>query len=223
MSENAFGGGSHIRLPKVLREQDDAGAIDTLQEYFTRPVVKTGYLRSGAHWDNWDPSGQRTADANRFTADDLVAVTFLSVQVPAHAAWLLLGELREPMTELLQKIGPDRDLVEESEPMTSTSPAWELETALWAVHGIGRTIASKLIARKRPRLFPIYDEVVGRELGTKAAHFEPIRQALRADDGALHRRLLDLRDQAGLDESIPALRVLDVLAWMQGKHYRPMS
>lgn len=194
-----------------------------MQEYFTRPVVKTGYLRSGAHWDNWDPSGQRTADANRFTADDLVAVTFLSVQVPAHAAWLLLGELREPMTELLQKIGPDRDLVEESEPMTSTSPAWELETALWAVHGIGRTIASKLIARKRPRLFPIYDEVVGRELGTKAAHFEPIRQALRADDGALHRRLLDLRDQAGLDESIPALRVLDVLAWMQGKHYRPMS
>lgn len=208
-----------IRLPKVLREGDDATAIDILREYFTRSVVKTGHIRTGARWDAWDPSGRRDADADVFTADDLVAVTLLSVRVPAQGAWLLLGERRDEMTGLLAAVGPDRDLVDESDPMTSASPAWQLENALREIHGIGRTIASKLIARKRPRLYPIYDDVVGRQLGTRAAHLEPIRLALREDDGALHGRLLDLRDRAGLDESVPALRVLDVLAWMQGKGF----
>ncbi len=62
---------------------------------------------------------------------------------------------------------------------------------------IGRTVASKLIARKRPRLFPIYDRVIGEVLDTKQAHLEPVRTALRADDGALQRRLVSLREQAG--------------------------
>ncbi|MBM4539033.1 hypothetical protein GS463_08045 [Rhodococcus hoagii] len=82
---------------------------------------------------------------------------------------------------------------------------------------IGRTVASKLIARKRPRLFPIYDRVIGEVLDTKQAHLEPVRTALRADDGALQRRLVSLREQAGLDEAVPALRILTVLAWMQLK------
>ncbi|ORI12673.1 DUF6308 family protein [Rhodococcus sp. 1168] len=208
-----------IRLPKVLREGDEAAAIDILHEYFTHQVDKTGHIRTGARWDAWDPSGRRAADAYVFTTDDLLAVTLLSVQVPAQGAWLLLGERRDEMAARLTDVGPDRDLAEEHVPMTAESPAWQLENALREIHGIGRTIASKLIARKRPRLYPIYDEVVGRQLGTKSAHLEPIRLALRHDDGALHHRLLDLRDRASLDDSVPALRVLDVLAWMQGKGY----
>ncbi|MDV7357675.1 DUF6308 family protein [Rhodococcus oxybenzonivorans] len=33
-------------------------------------------------------------------------------------------------------------------------PAWDLETALWALPGIGQTKATKLMAQKRPRLYP---------------------------------------------------------------------
>ena len=116
-------------------------------------------------------------------------------------------------------MGPDRDLSNEPDPFTPESPVWRLETALREIHGVGRTMASKLIARKRPRLFPIYDDVVGRELGTKSAHLEPVRVAMREDE--LQSRLLDLRARAGLDESVPVIRVLDVLAWMQGKGYKP--
>ncbi|QQZ19448.1 DUF6308 family protein [Rhodococcus sp. 21391] len=45
-------------------------------------------------------------------------------------------------------------------------------------------------------------------------------EALRADDGALHHRLVSIREEAGLPEEISALRVFDVIAWMDGKNRR---
>lgn len=207
----------------MLRDGDDDAAVDVLQEYFTRKLVKTGYLRTGARWDGWDPSGRRDTDRDEVTADDLVAVTLLSVKIPAQGALLLLGDKRAELSALLREVGQDRDLADEADEFTADSPAGRLETVLTEVHGIGRTTASKLIARKRPRLYPIYDRVVGLQLGTTVAHTEPIRAALRAEDRALHRRLLNLREQAGLDPAIPALRILDVLAWMQGKKYVPRT
>ncbi|MCA1008727.1 DUF6308 family protein [Rhodococcus hoagii] len=208
-----------IRLPKVLAS-DDAAAVEVLRRYFTEPLVKTGYLRSGARWDTWDSTGTRERDADVFTADDLVAVTMLAVEVSPDGAQILLRERGDELTELLAAVGPDRDLVDEADELTPESPVCRLEAALWTVPSIGRTVASKLIARKRPRLFPIYDRAIGEVLDTKQAHLEPVRQALRGNDGELHRRLVSLREQAGLDGSIPALRILTVLAWMQLKSPR---
>lgn len=206
-----------IRLPKVLVADDDGAAVEVLRRYFTEPLVKTGYLRSGARWDTWDSTGTRGRDADTFTADDLVAVTMLSVDVSPDGAQILLRERVDEFGELLVAVGPDRDLADEADELTPESPVCRLEAALWTVPSIGRTVASKLIARKRPRLFPIYDRVIGEVLDTKQAHLEPVRTALRADDGALQRRLVSLRERAGLDEAVPALRILTVLAWMQLK------
>lgn len=206
-----------IRLPKVLVADDDGAAVEVLRRYFTEPLVKTGYLRSGAHWDPWDSTGTRGRDADTFTADDLVAVTMLSVDVSPDGAQILLRERVDEFGKLLVAVGPDRDLADEADELTPESPVCRLEAALWTVPSIGRTVASKLIARKRPRLFPIYDRVIGEVLDTKQAHLEPVRTALRADDGALNRRLVSLREQAGLEEAVPALRILTVLAWMQLK------
>ena len=107
-----------IRLPKVLASGDDDAAVDVLLEYFRRPWVKTGRLRSGALWDEWDPSGARQRDADAFTADDLVAVTLLSVAVSADGADILLRERRDEFAELLRAVGPDRDLVDEADELT---------------------------------------------------------------------------------------------------------
>lgn len=71
--------------------------------------------------------------------------------------------------------------------------------------------------RERPRLVPIYDTVVGRVLNTNTVHRDPIREALRANGGALDERLRSIRSKAGLPDEISALRVLDVIAWMYGK------
>lgn len=211
---------SSIRLPKVLASGDDDSAVDVVREYFYEALVKTGRIRSGALWDEWDSTSTRQRDVDIFTADDLVAVTLLSVSVDPDGAQVLLRERHAEFTELLREIGPDRDLVDEADEITPESPAWRLETALWTVPSIGRTIASKLIARKRPRLYPVYDRVVGEVLGTRTAHLEPIRQALRANDRELHHRLVTVRERAALPATVPAIRILDVLARMQVKSPR---
>ncbi|WP_306303787.1 DUF6308 family protein [Rhodococcus wratislaviensis] len=141
------------------------------------------------------------------------------MQVPPKAARAILHTQSAALNALLTAVGPDRDLgFDEPDPLGPGWPAWDLETALWALPGIGQTKATKLIACKRPRLYPIWDSVVSQVLGTERAHLNPVREALRADDGALHYRLLSLRKEAGLPEEISALRVFDVLAWMDGKN-----
>ena len=61
--------------------------------YYDPDFGDPGYF-TGAAFDGWDRNGSRTEDADRFTADDLVAVTFLSVRVKATGAyWPLAPEL----------------------------------------------------------------------------------------------------------------------------------
>ncbi|KXF53529.1 hypothetical protein AXA44_44265 [Rhodococcus sp. SC4] len=63
--------------------------------------------------------------------------------------------------------------------------------------------------------------MVSQVLGTERSHLNPVREALRADDGALHHRLLSIREEAGLPDEISALRVFDVIEWMDGEEPRP--
>ncbi|MGY1665913.1 DUF6308 family protein [Geodermatophilus sp. SYSU D00696] len=198
------------RLPEALQTDDDTRALAFLREYHGRDG---GPAYTGSYFDGW--GGQQ--DPDRFTAEDVVAVTFLSVVVPPMAAHRLLYTEAERFNRLLGQVGPDRDFAQEAQPVHRDWPGWRLETALRELPGIGRTIASKLCARKRPRLLPIYDSVVGEVTSAQSQQWEPLREALRADDGALHRRLLALRDAAGLGATVSALRVYDVVAWMEGK------
>ncbi|UTT46989.1 DUF6308 family protein [Rhodococcus gordoniae] len=207
-----------LTLPPVLLSGDDTGAVDLLLQYCRKDTQ--GRTRTGVQWDTWDSTGTRTRDVDVFTSDDLVAVTLLSVRVSGDGARILLGERREEFRALLAAVGPDRDLADEEDQMTPASPVWQLEEALRTVPSVGRTTASKLIARKRPRLYPIYDAVVADVLRTERAYLEPTRSALRANDCRLHTRLLALRNAAGLDNTVSAVRVLDMIAWMHGKNRR---
>ena len=119
---------------------------------------------------------------------------------------------------LLTAVGPDRDLVNETEPLLDyKSPGWALMTALRTLPEVGPTKASKLFARKRPRLRPIWDKVVSRVTNSVESQWEPMRVALRAEDEALQSRLVRLREAAGLPDQVSVLRVLDVIAWREGK------
>ena len=209
------------RLPEALSTTDDGPALGYLDKYFGRDG---GQRYTGACFDGW--GGQQE---DRFTADDLVAVSFLSVFVPPLAAHRLLETEADRFSELLRDLGPDRDLVTEAEPIDADWPARRLCAALRTLHGVGPTIASKLIARKRPRLVPIYDSVVARVTDAKKSQWEPLRAELRRplpqSDETLHDRLLRLHDKAGLESHISALRIYDVVTWMEGKaeHYEPTT
>lgn len=204
-----------INLPPALLEGDDEKAVKALRRYYGHPYLESAPF-TGAHFDSW---AQQNLDANpnRFTAEDLIAVSFLSISVKPLVARVLLDTDADRFAEMLEAIGPDRDLADVPGQIDNSWPAWRLDNALQELGHVGLTTASKLIARKRPRLYPIYDSVVTAVLGTAKRHLVPVRDALRANDCQLHHRLLRIREAAGLPDTISALRVFDVIVWMHGK------
>ena len=54
-------------------------------------------------------------------------------------------------------------------------------------------------------------------MGLEEGQWVPLNAALHAKDQALPKRLLGLRDAADLPATVSALRVLDVIAWRDGK------
>ena len=93
------------------------------------------------------------------------------------------------------------------------SPAFRAWDLLDAQYKVGWVMAGKLMARKRPDLLPVYDDVVRCVLRQTMSHFwRDLRDLLRADEGKVENRLKQLRHQAEL-ESISLLRIFDVLVW----------
>lgn len=205
-----------MRLPELLQDSDDRRARAVLSRYYGTGMYTHPSPFTGSRFDSWDSSRTRCADRHRFTADDLVAVTFLSVDVPARAAIQLLDSRAHTFRELLEQLGEDRDLVEESDAWGNDWAGWRLWKELMSLPGVGATTASKLLARKRPRLRPIYDSVVA-EVVSSTQLWEPLR-ALLSSSPELHERLLRLRHDADLPDEVSALRVFDVVAWMEGKY-----
>ncbi len=78
-------------------------------------------------------------------------------------------------------------------------------------------MASKLMARKRPRLIPVFDSIINAYvLGGTGVLWQPLHAALRRDECALQNRLVNIREGAKLPDYVSALRIFDVLCWMEG-------
>ncbi|MFE4518667.1 DUF6308 family protein [Kitasatospora sp. NPDC056783] len=213
-------------IPPVF--EDTAASVALLREYFTRRRAKGDAYYSGAHFERLAGGGDRPETADRFTADDLVAITMLSVSVEAHGAVELLTDPRGHWHRLLSAIPRDARLEDPAHAplIAPDGPAWELWDRLAnprGTHpgkpdGVGATVAGKLLARKRPHLVPVYDirvKTLFRRPKVDNTFWSSLAEALRADGGALHARLAELRAEAGIGEDIGVLRVLDVIAWMR--------
>jgi len=104
--------------------------------------------------------------------------------------------------------------VDESD-VDGDSPANQLWDQLNKVHGIAQVIAGKLLARKRPRLIPIYDAHVDRAIAAQGDWWLSLRHTLKQHPD-LVARLEEIRAESGLGEDISLIRVLDVSIWMAG-------
>ncbi|OKI53489.1 hypothetical protein AMK17_25645 [Streptomyces sp. CB00072] len=205
---------------------DAERAADDLRRYFAIGLPPGAGVFTGGRFEHLAGVGDRQQVANRFTAEDLIAVQTLSVTVPAPVALgLLEGPLGAQLSHLLRNIptgtgtgtctGTGTDLADaDASAVAEGSPAYQAWTLLENQHKVGWVIAGKLLARKRPRLLPVYDRVVRCALGRPLSLWTELRTALRENDGALHHRLLDLRQSAGLPQTVSALRVADVAIWM---------
>lgn len=209
-----------LHLPRTVFSDQTERAVDLLRHYFTSRTF------IGSQWDGFDPSGTRAASANVFTSDDVASAALLNTPVPGRAVVHLLITQSERFSELLRAVGPDRDFIDvDPDPSgKDMAPVYELYEALKTLPKIGPTIASKLVARKRPRLFPIIDaelrQTVFREtrqdthMGRQLLHAE-----FSAQDRTLWKRLASYHSAASLPAEVSVLRVFDVLAWMEAKAY----
>ena len=195
----------------------DHQAVVDLRRYFGIGMPPSEATFTGSRFEHLAGGGDRPEVADRVTAEDLVAVHTLSVTVPAPVALNILeGRLGVRLSGLLQAIPRDIYMVDaDLSVLADGSPADQAWHLLCAQHGVDWVIAGKLLARKRPRLLPVYDKVVRCALGRPRPSFWlALHAALRVDDRALHRQLLALRQVAGVPETVSALRVCDVAVWM---------
>ena len=210
--------------PQGLRGAHPAAAFegetpvkDLRRYYGADEASDTDPRFTGGWFERLAGGGDRPAVANRVTAEDLIAVQMLSVRVPAGVAINLLErDLGPTLGRLLADIPTGLDLADADQAhVADGSPADQAWQLLRAQPGIGPVIASKLLARKRPRPLPIYDDVVRCALGWTGGFWLTLRAALRDHDHALHHQLIQLRDTADLPVQVSPLRTFDVAIWMR--------
>lgn len=208
-----------LTLTHHLRVEETDNAVYLLRLYYAGLLAGDSSGFDGGHWDNFDPSGTRSASPDEFTADDLLSASLLSADIPPTALVKILTNenVKGTLSEGLRALGEDRDLAslepDEIRDLEHTSTLWN---DLRDIPGLGPTLTSKLIARKRPRLIPIYDSFVGEAVygGTTVSYWARMHAALHGNDRALHRHLVKLGQTAGLGQRVSPLRIFDVIAWL---------
>lgn len=159
------------------------------------------------------------ADPDRVDVSDLAALWTLSVPLQYRQSYELLVTRADELASNLAAM-PDRPLAELSsaevdEMHEPGAPAMRLWRLLTDIDDIGSVRASKLLARKRPNLIPIFDSFIQSVLGLKsdAEQWRQFHEALSRNDREVESRLLELGGRAGHPE-LSALRVFDILVWM---------
>lgn len=209
-----------LKIPAVLWNRRYVAGL--LRRYWALlPNGAPAY--TGARFERLTGGGDRPQVANHFTPADFIAVATLSVDVPVRAVLRVLEPSGcNPYSCLLSQIPMDLELAAaEERHVAKDSPAWNLWQSLRDIDGIGSIGAGKLLARKRPRLLPVYDSVIKKVFerpSTDLSFWSDVRHSLRADHGILVAHLEDVRGLAGVGEDIGILRILDTAAWLHGRN-----
>lgn len=180
-------------------------AVKALRSYYG-----PGYHYTGSAFDQLV---SRTSP-DMYTSSDMLAVSMLSVTVPPRAALHLLHDAE--IEDLLRRIPSDASIWRHPELLDRDRPAWRLWSLVEALNGVGETIASKLLAAKRPELIPIFDKHVNEALSLPTSKWAFWQQVARDDRS---RNLLESIEAAKSEAQVPGavspLRAIDVVVWMR--------
>jgi hypothetical protein len=181
-----------LRAGLIIPGLDRAVAV-----YFTEPMF----------------AGMTFADLGRnpageITPDDLLAVTLLDITWRPEVVRALLGSRRPELSRMLADLPQDADLWDATDAtLGHVDVLWD---HLTAIEGIGPASASKLLARKRPRLCPISDHVVIKAVDVPGRTCDVLRCLLQ-DPGA-RAEVEALRPATAAGATL--LRILDVALWV---------
>lgn len=190
------------------------------------------YFMPGAYTGQWFETftggGDRVETRDRIAVDDLYAVEALNVQIPFAVGKELLdsqlgrdisARLREIPTDAELGTGSARELIVDG---GHADQAWQLLNNRNEKTGIGWVIAGKLLARKRPKLIPVYDSIVSCQFGAPKHVWLKLHDQLAKNDGELRAALAEVRATVGVDDKVSILRVLDIVLWRRHvkEHWR---
>jgi hypothetical protein len=213
-----------IDIPGGLRDEDFAAGL--VEAYFADDPG-TGRARySGAYFERLGGGGDRPETACRFTAEDLVAVSMLSVRISGYHALHVLEYQAGRLNGLLAQVPVGVALADpQAESLIAEDgPAQKLWQAIRDIRPwpgdkrLGSVGAGKLLARKRPHLIPVYDSRVKEVLGrprTDRWWWRDLRCQLIKDQD-LVRELGAVRARAGAGQ-LSLLRTFDIMCWMFGE------
>jgi hypothetical protein len=208
-----------ISAPIIRRMTDDRAALEVrerIAEIASRPHSRqlvAAYFDpergfAGDMFDGLHPHGLLANNPSaRFTGDDIAAASLLDVRFGPTAVRRLLGssDIAAALSDVPERIAlwavGDEDF-------RAASRLWSL---VREVPGVGRTRASKLLARKRPELVPIVDSVIARALHLGVETWHPLALALQ-DDAV--RQLIGALRPEHVSDQLSILRLLDVVVWM---------
>ena len=155
-----------IEQLQTVLDANKGDLVDALCNYFTWEDVRLSGTqrkqegRSGALFETFGGRGDTGADANRFTYADCFAPSFLSVNIPPKGAYhLVQGDLSSSTAQKLA--GIPTNAVLDLATWSQLEPTVDsLFKELKSIRNIGWVGASKLLARKRPALIPVLDNVL---------------------------------------------------------------
>jgi len=217
-----------LDLPDILSEEKFGDAVDLLNRYYLGKDEKTGLLSTGSSFDSWAGGGDGPDVRDRITDSDLVAVSMLSVTVPAKAAvGLQTPAVTEQIRQLLSDIPTDikmSDLSpEEARHLlgkgSNANKLWGILRADDATRwGVGPTTASKIMARKRPHLIPIWDVVIGQVITKRSSKDQWHNWHRHLQPGQpLPDRLRRIHEASGVTQELSELRIMDAILWRHGR------
>ena len=156
------------------------------------------------------------SDPHVVSADDLVAVSTLGVDVPGRAAIWILGDGRDEISAHLRGIpqieitsDDEREVDEARAALTDDGPADKLWRLMNGQNGLGPVKTSKILATKRPGLLPVYDQHVANALELPNDRFWlPMWQSMQE----AREQVGEAVREAKVDVSL--LRAADIVIWM---------
>lgn len=208
-----------VKLPNALASPENyEKAVDLVRGYYEG--VTTGSAQfEGSHFDVLDGGGGRRSAENVLESADVVALTFLQVPLATKTAYDVLVRYKSELEDLLALIPSDLDLVDmDPARITEDWPAWRLYKRLQLIDGISYVRASKLLARKRPRLIPVRDRHLDKLIDGDfwAPLCRLLKESAPGTTVSLHERLVAIGADAGVPAQVSALRIFDVIAWREG-------
>lgn len=164
---------------------------------------------AGRHFTSLGPNPQ-----DQFDPADLLALALLDVPVSWKAVVeILVQDNAHQYAQLLADIPDDVDLWDcRDQQLEAVTQLWQ---RLRAIGGIGWVRAHKLIARKRPRVHPVYDQVVRTWFQQPGGVRYGLREVL--GDQGLRGELADrLTPPPPSPDELPLIRLIDIAVWMLG-------